>query len=257
MHILATETTPEIIFEQNSHTLTIRGKAINDKENPIFYNHLESLTSQYVDQNQPKTLNINIELTVIDINAGIYLRDFLKSLKELQFWDEVEIQINWFYNSQEMLEMSKEWSAELAFHTEFIAAENQDLSGDKMRAEMIEKLKELNKRLYNAGYYFRVWAADSQARYVMGSFNPFFNYKNVDVYFEEVLWTNLEENASWSDAWYDDQLFLLTRTEMEAVAYKFNLDIPAGFFGFQWNLANREHRLGVVICKSLTIYWLQ
>lgn len=255
MHIQATETSPEVFFEEGTQTLTIRGKALNGENNVQFYKDLEDWTDNYFGENPPEKFTLNIQLEVIDINAGIGVRAFLKNL---DYWNNCEVskvQVNWFYAGGEIKEIGEEWLAGMYVDFEIIESENKSNLRWPLIVETREKIKNLNKKLYNAGFYFRAEIVEAQSIYIIGSFNPFFDYKDVDFEFDEVIWTNLKESENWADAWYDDQLFLLERDEIEQVAQKHQLEIPADDFVFQWNIADRQHRLGIIICKSLKIHW--
>ena len=94
-----------------------------------------------------------------------------------------------------------------------------------------------NKQAYNAGFEFKVYSSEESCLYIQASFD-FAYYVDVDIECREVFYTNIDSKASWPDAWYADQLFLLTEEELKEIIGKENYFIN-----------------GTVICSSLYINW--
>lgn len=123
----------------------------------------------------------------------------------------------------------------------------------------IEKAIELfNKHAYNAGLEFKVYTSDKHCLYIQASFD-FGYYVNVDIECREVFFTNIAPNASWPDAWYADQLFLLDNDELENIIDFKEIEIPNNkkVFGLVFNIIGKDNYFinGTVICSSLYINW--
>ncbi len=115
----------------------------------------------------------------------------------------------------------------------------------------------LNKRLYNAGYYFKVVDADDTCVYVQGSFN-FAYYVNVHFEFNQPLFTSLQENDNWSDAWHDNQLRQLSKSDIKEICQSNHVEYPESneVFGFQFNVTGYNNLTkAIIICSSLSIRW--
>lgn len=91
---------------------------------------------------------------------------------------------------------------------------------DEMRREQARKnykkqgshldLRELNDVLYNAGFDFQVYEADSQHILVAGSFDITL-YDQAYFKFQGIHYTNLKVDDLWRDAWHSDQILLFDR----------------------------------------------
>ena len=128
----------------------------------------------------------------------------------------------------------------------------------KTYTEIENALKNFNKRAYNAALGFKVYTSDAECLYIQASFN-FAYYVNVDIECREVIYTNIDENASWPDAWNTDQIFLLSRDELEDIIdfkeIEINTDKP--YFGIVFNIIGKENyfKNGTAICTELYINW--
>ncbi|MCB0507617.1 MAG: hypothetical protein R2739_05360 [Chitinophagales bacterium] len=123
----------------------------------------------------------------------------------------------------------------------------------------IQKAVELfNKQAYNVGFDFKVYTIEPSCLYVQASFD-FSYYVNVDLEFREVFYTNISPDAAWPDAWYADQLFLLTEDELEDIIQFREIEIPEEkkVFGFVFNIIGKENYFinGTVICSEFYINW--
>jgi len=118
-------------------------------------------------------------------------------------------------------------------------------------------LERFNKRVFNAGYSFKVYDISKNYVYVMGSFD-FAYYVNVHIEFRDMVYTNLKEADKWPDAWHDDQLFLLTEDEIKKWPDEQQTPFTTteGLFRFLFNINGKENtRTGLTICKTLYIQW--
>ncbi len=74
-----------------------------------------------------------------------------------------------------------------------------------------------------------------------------------------MFYTNIDQNASWPDAWHTDQLFLLDDDELANIIDFKEIEIPEGktVFGIVFNIIGKDNYLinGTVICTSLYINW--
>jgi len=119
-------------------------------------------------------------------------------------------------------------------------------------------LMHFNKRAYNAALSFKVDSFDEGCLYVQASFN-FAYYVNVDIECREVIYTNIKPDASWPDAWNNDQIFLLDEYELANIIdfkeIEINTDQP--YFGIVFNIIGKENYFinGTVIFTSLYINW--
>lgn len=125
--------------------------------------------------------------------------------------------------------------------------------------QSLEKAVQLfNKHAYNAGMEFKVYTSESNCLYIQASFD-FGYYINVDIEFRDVIYTNLNERDSWPDAWYEDQIFILNKEEMDAIIEINNIEInnDAFYFGIVFNITGKENYFnkGTVIFSSLYINW--
>jgi hypothetical protein len=115
-----------------------------------------------------------------------------------------------------------------------------------------------NKQAYNAGLEFKVYSSEQSCLYVQASFD-FAYYVDVDIECRQVFYTNIDSKASWPDAWYADQLFLLTEEELkEMIEFKeIEIDTDKPCFGIVLNIIGKDNYLinGTVICSSLYINW--
>ena len=115
-----------------------------------------------------------------------------------------------------------------------------------------------NKQAYNAGLEFKVYSSEESCLYIQASFD-FAYYVDVDIECREVFYTNIDSKASWPDAWYADQLFLLTEEELkEIIDFKeIEIDPDKPYFGIVFNIIGKENYFinGTVICSSLYINW--
>jgi hypothetical protein len=115
-----------------------------------------------------------------------------------------------------------------------------------------------NKQAYNAGFEFKVYSSEESCLYIQASFD-FAWYVDADIECREVFYTNIDSNASWPDAWYADQLFLLTEEELKAIIDFKEIEIAPGkpYFGIVFNIIGKENYFinGTVICSSLYINW--
>lgn len=115
-----------------------------------------------------------------------------------------------------------------------------------------------NKQAYNAGFEFKVYSSEESCLYIQASFD-FAYYVDVDIECREVFYTNIDSNASWPDAWYADQLFLLTEDELKEIADFKEIETDPGkpSFGIVFNIIGKDNYFinGTVICSSLYINW--
>ena len=115
-----------------------------------------------------------------------------------------------------------------------------------------------NKQAYNAGFEFKVYSSEESCLYIQASFD-FGYYVDVDIECRQVFYTNIDSKASWPDAWYADQMFLLTEDELkEIVDFKeIEIDTDKPYFGIVFNIIGKENYFinGTVICSSLYINW--
>jgi len=117
-----------------------------------------------------------------------------------------------------------------------------------------------NKRLYNAGYSFKVIEVSEYRVYVQASFD-FSYYVNVHLEFEPTIFTNLQENNEWPDAWYNNQLFILTKDEIASIKQNYHLENILkekndAVFGFQFNINGRGVKQnGIVLSNKLYVRW--
>ena len=115
-----------------------------------------------------------------------------------------------------------------------------------------------NKQAYNAGFEFKVYSSEESCLYIQASFD-FAYYVDVDIECREVFYTNIDSKASWPDAWYADQLFLLTEEELKEIIDFKEIEIDPGkpYFGIVFNIIGKENYFinGTVICSSLYINW--
>ena len=117
----------------------------------------------------------------------------------------------------------------------------------------------LNQRLYNAGYSFRVQLVESDTVYVQASFD-FGYYVNVHMEFNGCVFTNLQENDQWPDAWHADQLAWLDEYDIHFTLDWHDLDIPEAeqqtLSGIRFNInGDSVDSKGVIIFKSAVIRW--
>ncbi len=115
----------------------------------------------------------------------------------------------------------------------------------------------LNKRLYNAGYSFRVIEVSEYTVYVQASFD-FGYYVNVHIQFDNCIFTNLKERDEWPDAWHADQLFLLDEVEVENILNWYDVEKKPtnNLFAFIFNINGCNiNNAGVVVCEKLYIRW--
>lgn len=117
----------------------------------------------------------------------------------------------------------------------------------------------LNRRLYAKAYSFKVYVKDSYTVYVQASFD-FGYYVNLHLEFNEYVFTNLNENDEWPQAWSENQLFILDEYEIDHILLWYNVepltDIKKTVFGFIFNINGRNvDSKGIVICKELNIRW--
>ena len=121
-----------------------------------------------------------------------------------------------------------------------------------------EQLNEFNKKLYNAGFYFRTAYSNSDTLLIESSFN-LMQYIQVHIYFRDVFFTNIEENENWSDAYHDDQLYLVKGEYREIAIEKLNLkSVPDSYSIFQFMVDNwNTYQSGLVIAKELEIVYLK
>lgn len=123
----------------------------------------------------------------------------------------------------------------------------------------IEKaIQVFNKQAYNAGFEFKVYSSEESCLYIQASFD-FGYYVDVDIECREVFYTNIDSKASWPDAWYADQLFLLTEDELNSIVdfKEIEIDTDKPYFGIVFNIIGKENYFinGTVICSSLYINW--
>ncbi len=115
-----------------------------------------------------------------------------------------------------------------------------------------------NKQAYNAGFEFKVYSSEESCLYIQASFD-FAYYVDVDIECREVFYTNIDSKASWPDAWYANQLFLLTEEELKEIIEFKEIEIDSGkpYFGIVFNIIGKENYFinGTVICSSLYINW--
>jgi hypothetical protein len=115
-----------------------------------------------------------------------------------------------------------------------------------------------NQQAYNAGLEFKVYSAEKSCFYIQASFD-FAYYVDVDIECRELLYTNIDSKASWPDAWYADQLFLLTEEELQEIIEFKEVEIEPDkpYFGIVFNIIGKENYFinGTVICSSLYINW--
>lgn len=115
-----------------------------------------------------------------------------------------------------------------------------------------------NKQAYNAGFEFKVYSSEESCLYIQASFD-FGYYVDVDIECREVFYTNIDSKASWPDAWYADQLFLLTEDELNSIVdfKEIEIDTDKPYFGIVFNIIGKENYFinGTVICSSLYINW--
>lgn len=115
-----------------------------------------------------------------------------------------------------------------------------------------------NKQAYNAGFEFKVYSSEESCLYIQASFD-FGYYVDVDIECREVFYTNIDPKASWPDAWYADQLFLLTEDELNSIVdfKEIEIDTDKPYFGIVFNIIGKENYFinGTVICSSLYINW--
>lgn len=115
-----------------------------------------------------------------------------------------------------------------------------------------------NKHAYNAGFEYKVYTSDERCLYIQGSFD-FAYYINVDIEYYEIFYTNINSKASWPDAWYADQIFLLDDVELENIIDFRDVEIPKNktVFGIVFNIIGKDNYLnsGTIICTSIYINW--
>lgn len=125
-------------------------------------------------------------------------------------------------------------------------------------ADIQQAIQLFNTHAYNAGFEFKVYSSEASCLYIQASFD-FGYYVNVDIECREVLYTNINPKASWPDAWYADQLFLLSDEELEDIIAFHEIDIPTDkpYFGLVFNITGKDNYFttGTVICTSLYINW--
>lgn len=126
-------------------------------------------------------------------------------------------------------------------------------------AEIQQAIQLFNKHAYNAGLEFKVYSSEASCLYIQASFD-FSYYINVDIECREVLYTNISPTKdSWSDAWHNDQLFVLSDDELEDIIEFHEIDIKTDkkYFGIVFNIIGKDNYFitGTVICTSLYINW--
>lgn len=111
-------------------------------------------------------------------------------------------------------------------------------------------LRELNDVLYNAGFSFLVDEFSKSCLSVEASFDLTY-YVQLRLYFYDVYFTTLYEDAQWSDAWYDDQLVLLQGEDREYVKALMQEPLPEEALVLQFvELRNNNRDWGIVVAKS-------
>ena len=124
--------------------------------------------------------------------------------------------------------------------------------------EIQKAIQVFNKQAYNAGFEFKVYSSEASCLYIQASFD-FGYYVDVDIECRQVFYTNIDSKASWPDAWYADQLFLLTEDELNSIVdfKEIDIDTDKPYFGIVFNIIGKENYFinGTVICSSLYINW--
>lgn len=125
-------------------------------------------------------------------------------------------------------------------------------------ADIQQAIQLFNKHAYNAGFEFKVYSSEASCLYIQASFD-FSYYINVDIECREVLYTNISPKGSWPDAWYNDQMFVLSEEELENIIDFHEIDIKTNkdYFGIVFNIIGKDNYFinGTVICTSLYINW--
>jgi hypothetical protein len=125
-------------------------------------------------------------------------------------------------------------------------------------ADIQQAIQLFNKHAYNAALGFKVYSSEASCLYIQASFD-FSYYVNVDIECREVLFTNIRSDASWPDAWHNDQLFLLSDEELGDIIHFHEIDIKTdkAYFGIVFNIIGKDNYFinGTVICTSLYINW--
>jgi hypothetical protein len=125
-------------------------------------------------------------------------------------------------------------------------------------ADIQQAIQLFNKHAYNAGLEFKVYSSEASCLYIQASFD-FSYYVNVDIECREVLYTNISPKGSWPDAWYNDQLFVLSDEELENIIDFHEIDIKTDntYFGIVFNITGKDNYFinGTVIFTSLYINW--
>lgn len=118
-------------------------------------------------------------------------------------------------------------------------------------------LRELNDVLYNAGFSFQVDEVKNDFLAIDASFDLTY-YVQLNLYFHEVYFTDLEEDDHWSDAWYNDQLVLIEGENRERIKALMKDPMPEDALVLQFvSLRNRNPNSGIVVCKSFEYIFVQ
>lgn len=116
---------------------------------------------------------------------------------------------------------------------------------------MESKLEELNKKLFNAGFSFKLETFRNQEILILGSFDFAYGVQ-LHIHFDGVSFSNLSENETWSDFWNDDQIFQPKYDFKEQILEKFNLELKETEFLFKINSQDRMDSFwGIIVAKSL------
>jgi hypothetical protein len=101
LYIEGTLKTPTIKSDSTEGTVEIKGRS--HPENPIdFYKPLSDWTSEYIKDPRLKTI-INIQLEHFNTSSSKRILDLLRKF-ELILMTNKEVQVNWYYDDEDILE---------------------------------------------------------------------------------------------------------------------------------------------------------
>lgn len=125
------------------------------------------------------------------------------------------------------------------------------------KQEIESSLEQFNKKLYNAGFYFRFVSLSNKTLLIEGSFD-FSYYVQLQIQFFEARFTNLSESEDWPDAWYDDQLILLHEDTANYFLSELNqIQLSENEYAFKFKSSSRKNATwGMVIAKGIQINFL-
>ncbi len=226
-------------FDEKTCTLFLEG-SLHEGKTPEAAAFYLKITRWFDTFQNPENLSVTFNFeTIEDSTALVWVLNLLARLERYA----ATVAVRWYYqdyqNTGELLE-------ELQSYTDLLRLKINFIKQNGLR-DLPALLAEFNTKVANSGLYFRVVEIGKRVL-IEGSQNPHFRYRDVEIYFEDVLWTALKPSQIFED---EQEILWLMPENRGFVGVPDDLPITPQARLFRWNIGGNAY----VLCRDMAVCW--